>query len=485
MLVTKAPGRGDQSRAQGQFFPGNARLAVLLSLLCAALFGAAQLNHQLNHDVAWLLEAGTRWMHGARLYRDVIEVNPPLVFYVYALISFFTFQKSLFILGVALLIFASAAWVSRLMGRRWMLAAVLICATSGALDFGQRDHIAAIMMLPYLLAGRARNLERAAIGVFAFLGLGLKPHLLLIPAGASLGRAFAERSLRPLVAPENLALAACSLVYVSMAWFIHPEFFRDMLPVGQLVYYAYGIAFQRESMNLPFVAFGTIVTLVAAARREHWPYAGALAGAMLSFFLQAKFYSYHLIPAAQISMFFGAVLMSQPRLWRLYLLVLAILTSILLSQRRTYPDLIPAGATSVLFLSPHVWSAYPLAFERNILHASRYPAIWTVPGAWSILHDKSASRDRRQKAARLLAATRQRLVSDIVAYCPDPIFADVRKRKPYFNAPFDFMAYLEADPRMPHYEAGERQEIYRVYRRQEPCPARAAGPGFRYMISSR
>ena len=35
-----------------------------------------------NHDVAWYLVATDRFLDGARLYRDIIEVNPPLVFYL-------------------------------------------------------------------------------------------------------------------------------------------------------------------------------------------------------------------------------------------------------------------------------------------------------------------------------------------------------------------------------------------------------------------
>ena len=40
------------------------------------------LHTTLNHDVAWYLVAADRFLDGARLYRDIIEVNPPLAFYL-------------------------------------------------------------------------------------------------------------------------------------------------------------------------------------------------------------------------------------------------------------------------------------------------------------------------------------------------------------------------------------------------------------------
>jgi len=38
----------------------------------------------LHSDVSWYLVATERFVNGARLYQDVIEVNPPLAFYLMA-----------------------------------------------------------------------------------------------------------------------------------------------------------------------------------------------------------------------------------------------------------------------------------------------------------------------------------------------------------------------------------------------------------------
>jgi hypothetical protein len=50
-------------------------------LLIALVFVAAiwlRLVLPLNTDVAWLLTVGERVLDGQRLYRDIIEINPPM-----------------------------------------------------------------------------------------------------------------------------------------------------------------------------------------------------------------------------------------------------------------------------------------------------------------------------------------------------------------------------------------------------------------------
>jgi hypothetical protein len=58
------------------------RLTVLVALLAlAAVFYAAG---PLNQDTSFLVVAADRWLRGAVLYRDIMETNPPLIFYLTA-----------------------------------------------------------------------------------------------------------------------------------------------------------------------------------------------------------------------------------------------------------------------------------------------------------------------------------------------------------------------------------------------------------------
>lgn len=455
----------------------DAWLPHLAILLVALAYFGIEMAMPMNHDVAWLMDAGSRWMAGERLYVDLIEVNPPLIFWVYAILTAGTFAKPVLIGAVIALMVASSMWTARLAGWRAGFAALAASIACGVMDFGQRDHLAAIVAFPYLFADRAGRGERIAIGAFAFVGFGLKPFLALIPIGATIGRMTLARDWRPAFSPENLAMLVLGLGYIAATAALYPEFFTSMIPLGQLVYFAYGAGFAGEPVTIPLLAFSSIVAVVALFRPAMWPLAGALLGGIASYLIQGRFWTYHLVPTIALSLFLALQVMRPVGRRGFAARIIAVLClAILLMQgfRRHYQDLIPPNAKAVLFLSPHVGSAYPAVVDRKVRHASHYPAMWTLPGAWRLLHDPAASEATKQRARAVLNQSRRTIVDDIVRFCPDPIFADIRPRKPYFGAPFDFIQFLEGDPRFTGYVAGETNGMFRYYRRAEPCPPPSA-----------
>lgn len=439
---------------------------AILSLLCFA----AQLAGPLNHDVSWLLDAGSRWRHGQRLYVDIVEINPPLVFYDYALLSAGTFSRVAFTAGMVAAIAASSLWAARLNGDRWGVATFLVCAASGALDFGQREQIAAIVTIPYLWANRARTGERVLLGAWSFIGFALKPQLLLIPAGATLGRMLQERSWRPAASPENVVLAALSATYAAAVAYHYPDYFRTIVPLGRLVYFALGRPFPGEPSTAIVFALCIALLVVALLRRQIWPETGALAGALACFVLQGRFWTYHLIPAEALALLVILLLVERPRGWpgmrAIPLVAMAALVA-MPAFRPAYTDPIPRGAKAVLFLSADISAAYPAVFDRKVVNASPYPSLWTIPGAWTLLNDPAASPDRRRQASVVLADTRRRVVDDVLIDCPDPIFVD---ESPMAGKAFDLYGFLAADPRFPRYRAGPRIGNFATYRPVEPCP---------------
>lgn len=442
-------------------------------LVLAGLCFAAQLSGPLNHDVSWLLEAGTRWSHGQRLYVDVIELNPPLVFYVYGLVSAGTFARAAFTAGVVASIAVSSLWAARLNRERWAMATFLVCVACGILDFGQRDHLAAIVAIPYVWANRAGRGERAAIGAWSFLGFGLKPHLMLIPAGATLARMIQERSWRPAVAPENLVLGLFSIAYVAAALALYPAYFSDIVPLTRLVYFVYGRPFPGEALTAVMLCL-CVAALIAGARERLWAETGALGGSIGSFLLQGRFWTYHLVPAVALALLVLMLILDRRSLrrrwWNVALAVLAALM-VVPAARPDYPGHIPLGAKSVLFLSTDISAAYPEAFDRGVVNASPYSQLWTLPGAWRIVHDPSASETRRQSALAVLADTRRRVVDQLVQHCPDPIFVDEQPPTELFGGRFDFLAFFSADPRFTGYRPTGQADGFRVYRRDSPCVA--------------
>src|SRR5664279_576170 len=62
--------------------PSVIAMAVLLAALTLVL--ATAIGSPLKDDVAWLLYVARKWLGGQRLYEDLVEVNPPLIVWIYA-----------------------------------------------------------------------------------------------------------------------------------------------------------------------------------------------------------------------------------------------------------------------------------------------------------------------------------------------------------------------------------------------------------------
>src|SRR5688572_20830231 len=88
-------------------------LAVLMAgLAVATVYYASGLLH---HDPSFLLIATRRWLHGAVLYQDIMEINPPLIFYLTApavMVSdiFSVSSASVFVVFVCALAGISTVW---------------------------------------------------------------------------------------------------------------------------------------------------------------------------------------------------------------------------------------------------------------------------------------------------------------------------------------------------------------------------------------
>lgn len=417
----------------------------------------------LVHDVAWLLDATGRWLRGAKLYTDIVEINPPLVFYETAALSFGTATGVGYVAGVCALMSLSALWCARA-GWREAYAALAAMLIGGFSDFGQRDHLALILVMPYLLVPQGQR-RSWLTGVAAFFGVGLKPHLLLIPLLASLATCLQERSWRPLFAGRNWALGVLCVAYIPFVALAHPAYFTEIVPLGRLVYEAYG-AVMVSGYQLQIWVLAALATMLVT--RPRWRLAGALLGAFAAYLLQAKFWAYHIQPTVGLTLLLALLGLGEARARRIGYVVAAIgIAAVVLANGpyRVRPRPLPSDAQSVAYLTAHVWAAYPQTFENGVRHASRYPALWPLPGAWNIVTDPAETPERRARAEAVLRQTRQNIVDDIVGGRPDYILVHDPRRQQYFNQRFDYWAFIHADPRLAGYVETERRGDWRLFRR--------------------
>ena len=415
--------------------------ARVYRLVAAALVLLAVVPQWLSRtipDTAWLLYVAGRVVDGARLYVDLVDVNPPLVVWLNVPVVLAARAAGLsdvlayrsFVLLLALVSVAACGRVLReplreAPGlRRWLLLLLVFALlTLSREDYGEREHLMLALALPYVLLGVTR-LKRepvpwglaAAAGLAAGVGIALKPYFVGLWLAREaclllwLGRGYRLRL-------ESLLVVLVCTAYLAAVALWSREYFD----VVRLMAGPYHTFLRNSLAATALLGDGAAVPLAAmlgyaalrrhAGRPELWAVlAAATAGLYLSAVLQQKGWRYHYYPsiatgvmllglmaldhrrplaglAARAYAFIAAGVTITLGLWT----VLACIVQALDPHHSRYdadPDvarLVPAvreraGDGGFMVLSWSMASAFPLATYSGARSVSRFNHLW-IPGA--------------------------------------------------------------------------------------------------------
>jgi len=301
------------------------------ALVPALLFLPMIIAPPVNHDVAAVLTFSERWLAGERLYVDLIDVNPPLIFVlnlIPAALARLAGIDGIAALQICLFALALALWLLALRVRdrvaegavERVLLDVLpgLVAFGAGYDFGQRETLMAALALPYLFAA-SRRIDGTrppgwlAAALLAAIGFALKPHFLGIPALVELAvlLALARRRGWPGVRaglrdPVPWAMAAVWLAYLASLPLLFADYLNGVVPLVLEYYLDNGGQTPLALLMLP--RLGAIVLLLVPLAVLAWrlpngrgaglPRVLALAGlgALASALAQHKGWSYHIMP---------------------------------------------------------------------------------------------------------------------------------------------------------------------------------------------
>jgi len=308
------------------------RLAMAMALLPALGFLAIVLAPPLNHDVAAVLDFTVRMLGRERLYDDLIDVNPPLIFLLNlpaAWLAKWTPLAAPQALRVLLLAFCAAAWGLCAMlrtrsrteakpegpGERAVLSALLPLLMLGAgYDFGQREQIMSVAALPYLFLA-----ERRIAGVptppglllpasfVAAVGFALKPHFLAVPAlveALVLWASWPQRGPATLRDPVPWLMASLWALYLAAIPVFFPGYFGRVLPLVWDWYVDLGggawweVLLSATTGSAALFALGLVALAALIPRLGALPRLAAAAtlGGLAAALVQHKGWSYHLVP---------------------------------------------------------------------------------------------------------------------------------------------------------------------------------------------
>ena len=295
------------------------------------VWAAVYLLPPANFDSSLILEVSQRWLNGERLYVDLIDVNPPLVFVlslIPAMLAKFTGIEAptAMVLCILALIAASMWLVVKLLPDalhngdgmlRMMLPPLILFALvifPGEM-FSQREHLMLITLFPYALLASARIVgapvpthRRLIVAILAAVGFALKPHFLVIPGLIELF-VLNRRGIKTWAADfVPWTMAALITLYPVAAWIWTPEYFSQVLPLVFSTYSKVGGATPMTVLlgNQLSPALLIMIPLGIAAYVAKLPnlvrmMVLAAFGAALSGFLQDKGWPYHLLPAQTLA----------------------------------------------------------------------------------------------------------------------------------------------------------------------------------------
>jgi hypothetical protein len=466
----------------GRFLPtgvspaGAVALLVLLAVLAFVL--VVDVRAPQKDDVAWLLYVARKWLGGKRLYIDLVEVNPPLIIWIYAIPAKLGDWLHLAPRLVAAPFFAacvlgSAWWASGLLRGRGPLLADRLPAFGVAgtvllllpgVEFGQREHLLIAAMLPYLcLFARALDGDReppvtgALAGVVAGLGIALKPTYVL--ALVLLELAGALRGARPFRF-ASVTMVATLVAYAAGVVLICPAYLQKAVPLALALYGGTDTPFWQLVVVSRRLLLAEVVALLLCiwARDMMGPRSSLLRhlvltltlfaiGSTLVFMAQGKDWFYHRLPAMvatvlALSVWLGAVLALRASSWRRMLMPVALAGGVLVNigvadydrlkpwvMDAVEPDQSTAmklerlvkqeKAHTYIAFSEWIALGFPVVNDTGVTWASRFDSMWAIRGLlWRARRDHTAPKEW---------PISMWVARDFIAGCPDLAVVDIRQ----------------------------------------------------------
>jgi hypothetical protein len=440
--------------------------------------------------------------------RDIVAANPPLIWWLSLIpngvarllgipaIGAFRF----FVFAVALASLLACNWIMAIdrlsMARRglFLVTAAFVLTISVQRDFGQREHLAVALVLPYVLATALRmdgkappGRVAAVIGAAAALGLAFKPHFLLVQLLLEVSLAWRRRTIHAVVRPEVLGAVLCFSLYgIGLLLFARAWLF-DAMPAIAKVYWAFD---QSESSALVTIGppLGLMLMGLGLALRfnrssETICLSLAAAGFLAAAVVQSKFYSYHLFPAfAFLALAVVNALADLPRITRAAVGILAVLalglnaymaaiglidrtddgrTGSEIAAMATFVDRqVPPGG-SFLAISTHPYPGFPTALYAHRQWASASNSDLFLPAVVRLRDGEFSPKRRLQPFAEEHA--RAAMLRDLSRQ-PVLVLVDQRAVRHAIGASkFDFLGFYMEDPRF--------RSLWGAYERWPSAPA--------------
>jgi hypothetical protein len=450
-------------------------VAALGLLICLGLVSVYR--SYAGPDTGFLLDEAARVLGGARLYVDLVDMNPPLIVVLNMAAVLFARQFGLpeilaYRLGCTaalLAVLVLAAWMLRqLLPHELALRRVIVLLLAFTLfnlvgqDFGEREHLILVLLVPYLLlaAGRATGreipmVEALLIGLLAGSAFAFKPHFVLLWLAVEGYLRLTRRAAWDKMLPETAAIAAFLALYAAAIILWAPGYLQlGRLLAGPYTRFLY-VPFWQLLLRGPGALITVFALLTAGALRRHTRHPELLdvfaLGALVCLVAgaaQQKGFSYHFYPSlALATVVLGLVAWGSRESLRNWVtsvyrvIAISLLATVVVvvcvrnatSMVRPTRDaeqvhmerLLPvvrarAAGEGVYVMSYNISSAYPLINYAGAHSASRFAQLWILAAAY--MEQLEGSRPLRYRAPGEMSPSER--------YLNQSVLEDLRDQRP-------------------------------------------------------
>lgn len=474
-------------------------LVGVISFAAAGLY--LQFNTHLNHDLAWILYSADWLLNGARFGYDVIEPNPPLVWWLTypALLvgeALGIHPATSYRLEVAFLAAGALGLCNSVLAGRsetshgyravFALLAAYWLFIGCYRDFGQREYLALALALPYLLVCASRvgdhrvsPWQAVVAGTAAGIGLSLKPYFLAVFVLAELVILIGTRRFIALVRYESSTLVAAVLAYVIAILIWAPDYLEYAVPLISPIYFGFANSMTDVLWRIWLPLLGVATLLFWALRGRLYAtesvLTAAAVGFLISYVIQTKGYSYHAFPIyALVSLALALTAVREFRRsagggWEARLaswLFTAVVTAILTLNATTVVAwyqyinskdgpfgkltdalirVVESNAENGRFLalSTHPFPGFPIALYTTADWVSRANSLFFLPAVAKLRDAGNAAQPELLRYAEDQA--RAFLIRDL-SLQPDIVLLDAGLRHHGISGEFDILAFYLEDP---------------------------------------
>lgn len=406
-------------------------------LMAGCIAYTIQIHAYFNSDVASLLFDTELFLNGGTYVKDFFETNPPMIFILYTPIVLFQKWTQLDIRYVTYGYIILLAWISIFVCnyllkkiitknddylRYGMIAALTFDYLFMTLvDFGQREHILLMFIMPYFFSVVLRAQHKSIpsftallIGVMAGLVFSLKPFFLAPLVLLELYLMIVRKNLFAWFRIETLMIACVIMFYLAFVYVFYHVYLDTMLPLLSHWYFVstketWLIIFSREKVLFctMMVAYYFLFYKKDYFRELTQVLLLALVGLFMAFLIPRSAWGYHVLPCFAVGVVLCVIyvyqkwsreinqhLLAKREILFIFVASFAMPIVVYLYEVRAvlsaayadpyiklYNAIKPIPHQSVYCFSSHTTGlCFPFVSLNNMTFAGRFPLLWWLRG---------------------------------------------------------------------------------------------------------